>query len=49
MDSNGTKEWDELSPELRAALEISIEQSLRGKVRPHEEVMAEIRRKYNIA
>lgn len=41
--------WDELSPELQQALDISIGQSERGEVRPHEEVMAEIRKKYNIA
>ncbi len=41
--------WDELSPELQQAIDISIGQSDRGEVRPHEEVMAEIKKKYNIA
>jgi len=41
--------WDELPPYLQQALDISIEQSIRGEVTPHEEVMAQIRKKYNIA
>ena len=41
--------WDELPVHLQQALDISIEQSMRGDVRLHEEVMAQIKKKYNIA
>jgi len=41
--------WDELPAHIQQALDISIEQSIRGDVKPHDEVMAQIKKKYNIA
>lgn len=41
--------WDELSPEVKKAIDIGIEQSANGQIRPHEEIMAEIKKKYNTA
>jgi hypothetical protein len=40
--------YDVLSPELKLVLDISIGQSERGEVKTHEEVMAGIKKKYNI-
>ncbi|KAF2519432.1 hypothetical protein E0W68_03525 [Flavobacterium salilacus subsp. salilacus] len=41
--------WDELNPEIKQAIDISLEQSTSGKVKAHEEVMMAIKKKYNIA
>lgn len=38
--------WDTLPPELQASINKAIEQLERGKGRPHEDVMKEIREKY---
>lgn len=43
------KLWDGLSDEVRQLLDKSIEQSIKGEVRPYEEVMDKISKKYNIA
>ena len=40
--------WDELSEEERKSIEIGLAEADRGEVRPHEEVMEEIREKYNL-
>ena len=40
--------WNELPSELKQALKISIAQSERGEVSPHNEVMADIKKRYNI-
>ena len=38
--------WDDLHPNLQSAIDRALEQSERGECRPHEEVMAEFRAKY---
>jgi predicted transcriptional regulator len=38
--------WDDLHPNLKASIDRALAQSERGEGRPHEEVMAEIRAKY---
>jgi len=40
--------WDELSAEQKAAIEESISELDRGEGIPHEQVMKEIKAKYNI-
>ncbi len=39
----------ELPTEIQELLQESIEQADRGEVTPHAEVMAEVRKKYNLA
>ncbi len=41
--------WDILPDELKQALDAAVKQSENGQVKSHEEVMLEIKRKYNIA
>jgi hypothetical protein len=38
--------WDDLHPNLKTSIDRAIAQSERGEGRPHEEVMSEIRAKY---
>ncbi len=38
--------WDDLHPNLQASIDRALAQSERGEGRPHEEVMSEIRAKY---
>ena len=38
--------WNNLPPNLQASIERAIDQSEKGEGRPHKEVMAEIRAKY---
>jgi len=38
--------WDDLNPNLQASIDRALAQSERGEGRPHEEVMNEIRAKY---
>ena len=38
--------WDDLNPNLQASIDRALVQSERGEGRPHEEVMSEIRAKY---
>lgn len=40
--------WDEISEAERNALEESIAEADRGELIPHEEVMKEVRAKYNL-
>ena len=40
--------WNELSDEEKAGIEEGLAQIERGETIPHEEVMAEIKRKYNL-
>jgi predicted transcriptional regulator len=40
--------WDELPLSVQQAIETGIEESDRGKVVPHEEVMKEVRNKYGL-
>lgn len=40
--------WDELSDEEKEAIEESLAELDRGETIPHEEVMDEIKRKYNL-
>jgi predicted transcriptional regulator len=40
--------WNELSNEEKAGIEEGLAQIDRGETIPHEEVMAEIKRKYNL-
>ncbi len=41
--------WDELHPEVKLALDASLGQSENGEMKPHDEVMQNIRKKHNIA
>lgn len=47
-NSSDNKIWDEIPSHIKQAIDISIEQSERGQVRPHNEVMFDIKKKYNI-
>jgi hypothetical protein len=38
--------WDDLHPNLQASIDRALSQSERGEGRPHEEVMGELRAKY---
>jgi len=38
--------WDDLHPKLQASIDRAIAQSENGEGRPHEEVMSELRAKY---
>jgi len=40
--------WDEISEAERTAIEESLAEADRGELIPHEEVMREIRAKYNL-
>ena len=40
--------WDELSDEDKADIEEGIAQADRGELIPHEEVMREIKKRYNL-
>jgi len=40
--------FDELPKEIQESLMLSREDAKKGKVRPHEDVMVELRKKYNI-
>ncbi|MXN91802.1 hypothetical protein GR160_11250 [Flavobacterium sp. Sd200] len=41
--------WDELPNLVKQLIDESIEQSIKGNVRPHEEVIAELKKMDNIA
>ena len=41
--------WDELQPEVKQVLDASLGQSEKGEMKPHDEVMQNIRKKHNIA
>lgn len=41
--------FDELPTEIQELIDEGLEEAKLGKVRPHSEVMAEYRQKYNIA
>lgn len=45
-DAYDTDWWDELSPEDRAAIEEGCVQAERGETIPHEQVIADMRRKH---
>jgi len=38
--------WDDIHPNLQASIDRALAQSERGESRPHKDVMAEIRAKY---
>lgn len=40
--------WNEISEAERTAIEESLDEADRGKLIPHEEVMKEVRAKYNL-
>lgn len=40
--------WDELSPEEKEAIEDGVAQAERGELIPHEDVMKEIKNKFNL-
>lgn len=40
--------WDEISEVERLAIETGIEEADRGELIPHEEVMKEVKAKYNL-
>ena len=40
--------WDEISAEEKRAIEQGIAEADRGKLIPHEEVMKEVKAKYNL-
>jgi predicted transcriptional regulator len=44
----GADWWDELGEDLKAELEESLAEADRGELIPHEEVMKEVRAKYNL-
>ena len=44
----GADWWDELGEDLKAELEKSLAEADRGELIPHEEVMKEVRAKYNL-
>ena len=45
--SSATSPWDRLSKAEQAAIEEGLSQIEQGKVKPHEEVMANFRKKYS--
>lgn len=44
----GADWWDELGEDLKAELDESLAEADRGELIPHEEVMKEVRAKYNL-
>ena len=38
--------WDDLNPDLKASIDRALDQSQKGEGRSHEEVMLELRAKY---
>jgi predicted transcriptional regulator len=44
----GADWWDELGEDQKAELEESLAEADRGELIPHEEVMKEVRAKYNL-
>jgi predicted transcriptional regulator len=46
LDEGEKDLWEELGPELKESIKRGLSESQQGKGRPHEEVMAEIRKKY---
>ena len=44
----GADWWDQLGEDLKAELEESLAEADRGELIPHEEVMKEVRAKYNL-
>ena len=40
--------WDEISPEEKKAIEKGLAEADKGELIPHEEVMKEVRAKYNL-
>ncbi|MFN6946276.1 MAG: hypothetical protein ACK4ND_15105 [Cytophagaceae bacterium] len=46
LDEDEKDFWEELNPELNESIKIGLSESQQGKGRPHAEVMAEIRKKY---
>lgn len=44
----GVDWWDEISDAERAAIEEGLSEADRGELIPHEEVMKEVRAKYNL-
>lgn len=44
----GADWWDELGEDLKAELEESLAEADRGELIPHEEVMKEVRARYNL-
>lgn len=44
----GTDWWDEISEEERKSIEQGLAEADRGELIPHEEVMREVKAKYNL-
>jgi hypothetical protein len=49
LNKESDDDWDNLPQELQELLEIGIKQCEEGKLTSHEEFMAEIKKKYNLA
>lgn len=45
---NKDDDWDNLPLIVQQLIEKGIEQSERGETKPHEQVMSEIKKKYNL-
>jgi len=46
LDFSSRDFWNNINPKLKASLERAFEQSEKGEVTPHQEVMKELRNKY---
>ena len=40
--------WDEIPEQVKQLIEISLKQSNQGLGKPHSQIMAEVRKKYNL-
>lgn len=40
--------WDEIPEQVKQLIEISLQQSNQGLGKPHSQIMAEVRKKYNL-
>ncbi len=48
LNQKSEDQWDNLPKELQDLLEMGLKQCEEGKFTPHEQVMAEIKQKYNL-
>jgi hypothetical protein len=48
IESKADDEWNSLPEKLKQLLEIGIKQCEKGETRPHEEVMAEMKLRFNL-
>jgi hypothetical protein len=48
LNKDADDEWDNLPLIVQQLIEKGIEQSERGETKPHEQVMSEFKKKYNL-